>query len=77
MGAGLPQRLCIQNNSAARWTSESVQLPKLQTSACRELWYRASLALRSILAAEPGRDILVVAHNAVNQVWWRPGGAVH
>ncbi len=34
---------------------------------CRELWYRASLALQTILAAEPGRRILVVAHNAVNQ----------
>jgi broad specificity phosphatase PhoE len=40
----------------------------LNAIVCRELWHRASLALRSILAAEPGHEILVVAHNAVNQV---------
>ena len=37
------------------------------TRARRELWYRASLAWREVLAAEGVRASLVVAHNAVNQ----------
>lgn len=40
---------------------------------CRELWYRASLAWRSLLAApDDESSLLVVAHNAVNQVGTRP-----
>ena len=35
---------------------------------CRELWFRASLAWQQVLADKSGhRNILVVAHNAVNQ----------
>lgn len=35
---------------------------------CRELWFRASLAWQKVLADKSGhRNILVVAHNAVNQ----------
>ena len=33
----------------------------------RELWYRASLALRHVLEADAGPRALLVAHNAVNQ----------
>ena len=34
---------------------------------CRELWFRASLAWQQVLAESGHRNILVVAHNAVNQ----------
>ena len=38
------------------------------SAVCRELWYRASLAWQDILTRDDGSTILLVAHNAVNQV---------
>ena len=34
----------------------------------RELWYRASLCWQKILSEEGTPQVLVVAHNAINQV---------
>ena len=40
---------------------------------CRELWHRASLAWRQLLQdAEDESSMLIVAHNAVNQVLPKP-----
>ncbi|KAK9817232.1 hypothetical protein WJX72_011437 [[Myrmecia] bisecta] len=52
----------------SNWQQNPAEFELEGHSPVRELWYRASLAWQTILSSQDGgSDILVVAHNAVNQ----------